>query len=629
MIKILFVSADPTYRIKFDKEFRCIKKLHRSSVNRDNFNLELSLASTYGDLKENLLDYKPSIIHFCCHGLGEEGINLVDNNGEVDLIRTDVLIDLFKICQDQNQNIICVVFNACHGEVQAKEVNNYIKYSIGMSHEIRDDYAIKFAEAFYQAIFSEVKIENAFALGCNSIRQEIDRINPDRTHIRAVYDPALDDTRISQYIYDYNIPQLFVTEDIVPQQSIIITEEQWNELYSILSTINFEIIKDVCIDTLRENVQDVESKILSLKNLLDLKKLLLEQYPIRKGTITIFDFAKRLIEKEEVDNNHTCQITYWLQEVADIDFTSKPDVRVPETIYNSYLLISIIKNTAISAISNTFSLEAELIPNYQEGVKNYQSITITSRKEGINEIVINENENLIREIEPYICELIATAIKQLPTHNLTIELFVPFDYLGEPFELCEIPSRRRTIMRPLGSRYRFTVHCLDRYEEKELFNEHEIRWIKIKEEIKQDKKCDYLKSIEKVKNWDTLSTKWKRDNFYAINIIDKLPKNNQEEYFDAFLSSGVPISLWLWNNCLNLEIIRVEEQFKELLNIEDFQDLSTIFDRIYRLREDACNEGDRAEEHLGYHLGFICDRLDPIPYNLKQRLNRRGLQGSN
>ncbi|NEU76039.1 hypothetical protein PI95_026660 [Hassallia byssoidea VB512170] len=67
------------------------------------------------------------------------------------------------------------------------------------------------------------------------------------------------------------------------------------------------------------------------------------------------------------------------------------------------------------------------------------------------------------------------------------------------------------------------------------------------------------------------------------------------------------------------------------MHIKSFKDLSEIFQRIQKLRQDAHDEeGDEAKKYIGYHLGFICDRPDLIPYNLTTSLkgNNR-LQGSN
>jgi hypothetical protein len=109
-------------------------------------------------------------------------------------------------------------------------------------------------------------------------------------------------------------------------------------------------------------------------------------------------------------------------------------------------------------------------------------------------------------------------------------------------------------------------------------------------------------------------------------------------YFYNFVDSGVPVSLW--SRCcpgdlcnadgINHTNETIEEQIKEILDIKSFKDLSKVIDRIYKLRLAAHSQkGNEAKKHLGYHLGFICDRPDLIPYNLRNRLNQIGLQGSN
>jgi hypothetical protein len=652
MIKVLLIAADPQENrpLKLNQEFRRI--YNNFPVNNDQFDVEMRLSTTYEDLRKVLLSYKPSIIHFSCHGVGENGLVLVDDNEKKEIIDTKTLADLLRICQEVSANIACVIFNACYGEFQAKEITQYVKYAIGMSDQIKDDHAISFAQAFYEALFLKQKIETAVDLGCNSIR----RLMGNNSLARAEYDPAPDDIVVPNYIPipDYELPKLIVNNDLediykeligLPKQDNVLTYKQWNELQTVLWTIDFDILKNVCRDTLRKDVQDIESRIVSLENLLDLKKLLLEQYPYHKDNhrITIADFASRLTVRDELSNIQRINIKDWLEKLSNekkIDLQSlsqesELQVSSSETILNSYLLVSIVENTGLA---NKFSLEAELIFNYQEGDTDYQSTSITSQVEGINEIVPVE-------IESYISELISIAIEKLPAnHNLTVELFVPFSYLGKTFDLCEIPipSRRIKKKKPLGSQYQFTVRCLDRYEDKQLFSEHIKRWMGIKNFFSQvnplitlEQKCDYLKSSERTLNWDSLCTKWQRDNFYAISIIDELPKNkdDEEEYFDSFLLSGVPISLWSRSSGIKSGFedtnFSIQQKFKELLTIGYYKDLGKIFTRIYQLRQDAHNTGDLAKDYLGYHLGFICDRPDPIPSNLKERLKQRGLQGSN
>lgn len=678
MIKVLLFSADPkvNHPLNLDQEFRRIKKVYESSTYREQFNIEQFPAATYDDLSRAISQFKDMslIIHFCGHGLGEEGLVFVNDNGEKELINSDRLSDLFRISHDYDRNIFCVVLNACYAELQAKAISKYVKYVIGMSSEIKDIHATSFSEKFYQSLFEKDKTEKAFELGCHSIRRLMDKNNNNLA--RAEYDPAPDDIIAGHSIpiLDYEIPKLIVNEDLediyndltgLSKQDKILTYKQWDELQTVLLTIDFDILKNVCRNTLRKNVQDIEPRILSLENLLDLKKLLLEQYPVHKDNniITILDFANRLLVREEISDDQRNSIKDWLKRLSNEKIKFKDcldnlsnenniDLQVSsaKTILNSYLLISIIETT-----SSNFSLEAELICNYQEK-QNYKSIPIESEQAGINTISIDEIVS---------CELprlINRAIEELnPPYNLTIELFVPSDYLGKTYELSEISTgeistsiRKRAKQKAqstvLGGKYQFTVRCLERYQDKSLYNDHLVVWNEIKSFLEQEKsekivedKCDNLRLLNQKYNFKKLCTKWNRDNFYSINIIDELPldeeKEEYSEYFYNFVDSGVPISLWIRrypdNLCYidgkNYTIEAIEEKFKEILHINSFNDLSKIFKRIHELRKDAHDEGgDEAKKYLGYHLGFICDHPDLIPSNLAIYLEGNGrLQGSN
>ena len=76
MIKILFVSADPKENspLNLDLEYSRIESVLESSRYRDEFQLKPLLATTYKKFREELIDWKPSFIHFCGHGMGKEGL---------------------------------------------------------------------------------------------------------------------------------------------------------------------------------------------------------------------------------------------------------------------------------------------------------------------------------------------------------------------------------------------------------------------------------------------------------------------------------------------------------------------------------------------------------------------------
>ncbi|MBW4570208.1 MAG: CHAT domain-containing protein [Tolypothrix carrinoi HA7290-LM1] len=192
MKKILILSANPrnTDWLRLDEEIREIKTALRRSKYRDNFEVITEGAVRIDDLRRALLDCEPQIVHFSGHATANNnivvknnsgqlqqreayrlnspsgGIALENNSGEMQLVSTKSLTDLFKSFQN---TIECVLLNACYSEVQAEEIHKHIYCVIGMERSIRDDAAIKFAQGFYDVIGAGRNYEDAFQLGCNNI----------------------------------------------------------------------------------------------------------------------------------------------------------------------------------------------------------------------------------------------------------------------------------------------------------------------------------------------------------------------------------------------------------------------------------------------------------------------------
>ncbi|MGB5635629.1 MAG: CHASE2 domain-containing protein, partial [Waterburya sp.] len=110
------------------------------------------------------------IVHFCGHGLGNQGLVLETKLGQQQPVSTQAIAGLFKLFANQ---VECVVLNACFSQSQAAVIHQHINYVIGTSNAIRDDAAVAFSKGFYTALFSGDSIERAYELGKNRIHQEI------------------------------------------------------------------------------------------------------------------------------------------------------------------------------------------------------------------------------------------------------------------------------------------------------------------------------------------------------------------------------------------------------------------------------------------------------------------------
>ncbi len=166
--RILIVAANPrqTNHLHLDKEVRKIEEALERAHKRDQFELVQCRAVTPRDLRLALLNKRPQIVHFCGHGVGDEGLVLENETGEVQFVSTNALVGLFKLFADQ---VECVLLNACYSEVQAEVIKQHIDYVIGMNQTIGDQTAIEFAASFYDAVGAGKDYEFSFEYACNSI----------------------------------------------------------------------------------------------------------------------------------------------------------------------------------------------------------------------------------------------------------------------------------------------------------------------------------------------------------------------------------------------------------------------------------------------------------------------------
>jgi hypothetical protein len=192
MTKILILSANPinTSKLRLDEEVREIQSALSRSRSREEFQLITQWAVRINDLRRALLDEEPQIVHFSGHGIvtgGDDlntnhkqtreretvhshsqtsGIVLEDDFGQVQLVSTNALTELFELFKDK---VECILLNACYSEFQAEAIYQHIDCVIGMNSAIPDNTAIKFSVGFYDAVGAGRTYADAFKFGRNNI----------------------------------------------------------------------------------------------------------------------------------------------------------------------------------------------------------------------------------------------------------------------------------------------------------------------------------------------------------------------------------------------------------------------------------------------------------------------------
>jgi formylglycine-generating enzyme required for sulfatase activity len=179
-LRILFLGANPTNtsRLKLGHEVSAIERTIRSA--RIHIELQQSWEIGTAELQDSLLRHKPDIVHLSAHGspggrlmLEEDALRKVTmSNASAPVVapfEEESVRALGRLFGAARERIRCVVLNACYSEAQARAIAEHIDYVIGMTDAIRDDSAIRFARAFYNAIGYSQSFRTAFDLGCAQI----------------------------------------------------------------------------------------------------------------------------------------------------------------------------------------------------------------------------------------------------------------------------------------------------------------------------------------------------------------------------------------------------------------------------------------------------------------------------
>lgn len=167
-ILLMAANSEGTSRVRFDEEIREIREGLLRSKNRDQFQFHTCLAIRYDDLRREMLDYQPHIVHFIGHG-EDTGVIVESKSGDSESVNTEALAGLFKLFSN---HVGCVILDSCYSKHQAEAISKYISYVVGMRGKIRDKDAIAFTVAFYDALIAGESVEKSFRFGLNGIRYE-------------------------------------------------------------------------------------------------------------------------------------------------------------------------------------------------------------------------------------------------------------------------------------------------------------------------------------------------------------------------------------------------------------------------------------------------------------------------
>lgn len=170
IVKVLFLAANPVDQpsLALEQESQRLHQVFREYPS-SGLALMKQHATSVKELQKLLLENRPTIVHFSGHGNENSEILLENDNGQSQTVPFGALNQLFSLVQN---DVNCVILNACYSAPQAQAIAMYIKCVIGISNVICDSSAVSFAESFYRAIALGRSVKDAFELGRNQIHLE-------------------------------------------------------------------------------------------------------------------------------------------------------------------------------------------------------------------------------------------------------------------------------------------------------------------------------------------------------------------------------------------------------------------------------------------------------------------------
>lgn len=169
-LRVLLVSAAAPElgRIDLEEELRALHRLEAglrgSSATRRALTFVGGHAARLSDVRELCAEHAPDVVHFAAHGSARGRLLLRDDEGRAAPVDGEALGDALSGGGDAK--LLGVVMVACHSATLFPPLAKRARWLVGMTDELRDDYAIQFARQLYLQLGAGAEIDDAFALAC-------------------------------------------------------------------------------------------------------------------------------------------------------------------------------------------------------------------------------------------------------------------------------------------------------------------------------------------------------------------------------------------------------------------------------------------------------------------------------
>lgn len=395
--------------------------------------------------------------------------------------------------------------------------------------------------------------------------------------------------------------------------------------------IDFAVIWEIGKTILPSNITVVRPQEIQVFEQFDLSnwfkcfrllKLLLEDYPLLDQRSSILTLVEHLLKEESVDSSIKQQLEEWLNKIEP-KFNCQPSGTEQDSTASSqpvsgalqaYLMITVNpeKKTQVRATASLLCISPigirKQIPVHLNPESNERGVLCTWKK-------------LPNTIDKFIQQSISYALNApenllgCANYDLTIELFLASEYLGEPIDRWDIKDDFDNPVR-LGSKHRLVVRSYDRVAKPGLKNAFSKSWHSTKEFLEQNPDAALLQ--QKIQHLDKIDCnrlillQEELQQKIGLKVICALPESEREmvKFFQAMLSSGIPIAFW--TRCRELPSCEIVAGIDQFLTTKLLLNSCELLEKVRKERASAfCCE--MPEKHWGSHLTVLWDDLERMP----------------
>jgi hypothetical protein len=415
-----------------------------------------------------------------------------------------------------------------------------------------------------------------------------------------------------------NINKLLVCEDPIIKfslcEQLIPVFEKFRNINLIYSCV-FQSLPDGFQDNSEQDCQDLkDSNIPLIIKVFLIFKLLIILYPKTNSHPSLLIFAQKLVGEIE-DRQIQQELRDWIGKVVKeyhLDIPNITPVVPTNDPLEAYLIITVAPANELNKFCLNAYLELPKIPiipidlpeeQFQKGV--IVSLKKTPDGNAPQAIIyfIQESENLLR-------------IKQkelgYKNYNLTIEFFLPLQYLHEDIENFKIMKLQNWF--PMGALYKIVVRSYERVRDVGLWNELQVCWSKIQTILRgnNSQPSNYIACFQTGCDWKDLPSLLR--NKIALTLPGSLPNSEKirQNLFREIIFKGIPIAIW--TRCNKLSEVDIVAELENLLSLDCFINPDFLLNTIKEKRDEVKFQQE-PQQFLGYHLGIMYEsnRWEEIP----------------